>query len=164
MEEKSTILDEKPLQEGRPFFPNHIIKEVMWAYIIIGVVLTLAIFSPFPLHEKANPFVTPEGIKPEWYFLAGYQFLKYVPKVIGIIGIGIGIVVFFLIPFIDKRPYRHPKNRKGMVRLAIAVLVIAVIFGILGTLSESTKTILGKKIHFDLRGMPHQAVEEPKEK
>jgi ubiquinol-cytochrome c reductase cytochrome b subunit len=164
MTEKTPILDEKPIEEGRSFFPNHIIKEVMWAYLIIGIILTLAVFYPFPLHEKANPFVTPEGIKPEWYFLSGYQLLKYVPKVVGIVGIGIAVIVIFFIPFIDKKPYRNPKNRKGMVRLGVAVLVIAVFLGIVGMLSESTHTFFGKKVHFDLRGIPHKVVEEPKER
>lgn len=154
---------EEELEEGIPFFPNHFLKEVIVAYLLFGVILTLAVFLPFPFHEKANPFQTPEGIKPEWYFLAGYQFLKYVPKILGILGIGLALVVLFLVPFIEKSPERHPSKRKTARRIGWAIIILALFFSLLGYLSESTRTILGKKYHFDLKGVPH-TIEEPKDK
>jgi len=161
-EKKKELFEQEKIEEGRPFFPHHFLLEVIVAYLVIGVILTLAILSPIPLHPKANPFQTPEGIKPEWYFLAGYQLLKYVPKVLGIIGIGILVIILFLVPFLDRSPSRSLKERRVITNLGWAVIIIALLFGLLGYLSESTKTILGKKYHFDLRGLPHQKVEEPK--
>ncbi|NIM99556.1 MAG: hypothetical protein GTO24_16235 [candidate division Zixibacteria bacterium] len=146
--------------EGRPFFPNHFLKEVIAVYLVIGVLVTLAVLYPFPLHEKADPFRTPEGIKPEWYLMYSYQFLKYVPKVIGLASMGLFVLLLFLVPFLDKSPHRHPKKRKLATSLGVAVLFLALAFGILGFLSESTLTIFGKKYHFDLKGIPHQVTEQ----
>lgn len=154
---------EEEIEEGKPFYPNHFLKEVIVAFLLFGVVLTLAVFSPFPFHEKANPFQTPEGIKPEWYFLAGYQFLKFVPKVLGILGIGVLLVILFLVPFLDRSPERYPSKRKFATSIGIAVVIIALLFSLLGFLSESTRTFLGKKYHFDLKGAPHK-IEETKNK
>ena len=73
-------IEEQEEEEGTPFFPNHLLKEVIAIYIVLGILLTLAVFLPFKLHDKANPLSTPEGIKPEWYFLWVYQALKYFPR------------------------------------------------------------------------------------
>lgn len=157
--EKSTP-NQKKAEEGRPFFPNHFLMEVIVAYLVIGVLISLAILYAFPLHEKADPFKTPEGIKPEWYLMYSYQFLKYVPKVLGLLSMGFFVVLLFLVPFLDKSPHRHPKKRKLATSLGLLVLLLALVLGILGALSETTRTILGKKYHFDLKGIPHQVTEE----
>lgn len=162
--EKDRSGEEKALEEGRPFFPNHFLKEVITVYLIIGILLTLAVLYPFPLHEKADPFRTPEGIKPEWYLMYTYQFLKYVPKIIGLAFMGLFVLLLFLIPFLDKSPHRHPKKRKLATSLGVAVLVLALVLGILGFLSESTLTIFGKKYHFDLKGIPHRVTEQTNQK
>lgn len=156
--------DKTAEEEGRPFFPNHFLKEVIAVYLVIGVLFTLAILYPFPLHEEANPFQTPEGIKPEWYLIYSYQFLKYVPKVIGLVSMGLFVILLFLIPFLDKSPHRHPRKRKLVTSLGVVVLFLALVLGILGFLSESTHTIFGKKYHFDLKGIPHRVIEQTEEK
>ena len=61
---------------GEPFFPNHITKEVIVAYLTFGVILVLIALLPPHLHPKADPMTTPQHIKPEWYFLSAYQLLK----------------------------------------------------------------------------------------
>lgn len=53
--------------------------------LILGLVMILATMMPVPMGEPADALKTPPGIKPEWYFLAVYQILKYVPKSAGII-------------------------------------------------------------------------------
>jgi quinol-cytochrome oxidoreductase complex cytochrome b subunit len=162
--EKSGYLGEKPAEEGRPFFPNHFLKEVIATYLVIGIVLSLAILFPFSLGDKANPFKTPEGIKPEWYLMYAYQFLKYVPKIIGLLSMGLFALLLFFIPFLDRNPYRHPRKRKLAVSLGGIVLFLALVLGIFGFLSEKTISILGKKYSFDLRGVPHQVIEQKQEK
>jgi quinol-cytochrome oxidoreductase complex cytochrome b subunit len=162
--EKNRSEAEKPTEEGRPFFPNHFLKEVIAVYLVIGILLTLAIIYPFPLNEKANPFQTPEGIKPEWYLMYAYQFLKYVPKVMGLVTMGLFALLLFLIPFFDRSPHRHPRKRKLVTSLGAVVLFLALVLGILGFLSESTLTIFGKKYNFDLRGIPHPVTAQTKEK
>jgi ubiquinol-cytochrome c reductase cytochrome b subunit len=153
-------IEEKPAEEGRPFFPNHFLKEVIAAYLIIGIILSLAVLFPFPLEDKANPFKTPEGIKPEWYLMYAYQFLKYVPKIIGLLSMGLFALLLFFIPFLDRSPYRHPRKRKLTVSLGGVVLFLALVLGILGFLSERTVTVFGKKYNIDLRGIPHKVTEQ----
>ena len=99
------------------FFPNEILK------MIIVVLCTLAILVfmvVLPIHlerfglqgiaheeEPADPASTPAHIRPEWYFLAVYQYLKLMPsEVLGVSGKALGIlsqaivaVLWILLPF-----------------------------------------------------------------
>ena len=39
-----------------------------------------ALFIPADANTPADPFNTPEHIRPEWYFLAPYEMLKLIPN------------------------------------------------------------------------------------
>ncbi len=142
--------------EGTPFFPHHVLKEgVVW-FILLGVLVTLSILMPFELGEKADPLKTPEGIKPEWYFLPMYQVLKYFSKLLGIFVVTLAPIFLFLWPFLDKTKFRHPARRSVSVMIGILVLLSLLIFGILGHLSESKREFFGKTYEFDIYGIPHE--------
>ncbi|MGO9608959.1 MAG: hypothetical protein ACLPT4_04900, partial [Verrucomicrobiia bacterium] len=106
--------------------------------------------------EKADPFTTPEGIKPEWYFLSTYQLLKYFPKTFGLFVSLIPQVLLLLWPFLDRSPERNPKKRPIAVTIGVVAVVLAVVFGVIGHLSESTVTFHGRLYHFDVYGVPHE--------
>ncbi|OGW15734.1 MAG: hypothetical protein A2035_04015, partial [Nitrospirae bacterium GWA2_42_11] len=99
---------------GIPFWPNHALKEIAAAFLLIALLATLTLLSPAPMLPKADPLTTPEHIKPEWFFLAAYQILKgaeilrflgnWAPKTIGILFELIFVVLLFAVPFIDKNP------------------------------------------------------------
>jgi len=125
---------EYPEDETIPFFPNYIILEVIVSYIVLAVIIVLATVVPAGLEEKADPFLTPEHIKPEWYFLWIYQFVKLPSYVLGsgllaeLAGIfipAVGIALLFLLPFLDRKPERRPRRRT--IAMAIAVLMIAIL-------------------------------------
>ncbi|MBI2266561.1 MAG: hypothetical protein HYU64_15595 [Armatimonadetes bacterium] len=150
-----------PRDQGDPFFPHHWLKEVMMVYIVLGILLTLCILSPFALHEQADPMSTPAGIKPEWYFLAPYQILKYIPKIVGIIGMGIMNVVLILWPFMD-REFRGKRLSTGIFHMALVVgLMGFLLFSALGHLSETTIKVGKAAYHIDLKGIPHRVLPTP---
>ncbi len=148
-----------PPESGVPFWPVHMAKEGAVAAVIFASLFTLSVLSPWEIGEPANPLETPEGIKPEWYFLPTYQLLKYfsgpLGKFLGIMISGIPFALLFLWPFIETSPGRHPKRRKWATRLGIVAVVLALGFGLLGHLSETTIHIAGQAIQFDVYGKPH---------
>lgn len=92
------------------FFPNFLLRELMGWYIALGCLVALAVFFPWELGTKADPFSSaPPGIKPEWYFLAQFQTLKLIPsrimhidgEVLGILGFGLGGALWLGLPFIE---------------------------------------------------------------
>jgi len=156
-------------EEGVPFFPNHLLKEVIAIFIILAILFTLAIFLPFKLHDKADPLVTPEGIKPEWYFLWVYQALKYFPpNMLFLTGKAVGVILMFVVivflqfiwPILDNAPERHPKKRRLSIIIVGGFLGFAIILTALSIVSEKTVTIGGTKYHFDLKGIPHKVPAE----
>lgn len=134
-----------PEKLGEPFFPHHVIHQLIQILLVFTLLLLLVVISPWSMEPKADPFTTPEHIKPEWYFLASYQFLKFAeklsflgkwaPKFIGIFGQGILILLLFLIPFLDRNPERHPLKRPVATGIGICVIIAFIIFTIWGYLS-----------------------------
>ena len=132
---------EYPEEDTIPFFPNYIILEVIVGFMLLAALIVLASLLPVGLEEQADPFNTPEHIKPEWYFLWIYQFIKLPSLVLGpgvaagLAGIfipAIGIVLLILLPFLDRKPERHPRRRKVAMVTTALILVIFVALSIWG--------------------------------
>ncbi len=128
-----------------PFYPDHFMTEF---YVTIGIIVLaviigiLGMMNPIGLQAPADPLNTPLHVKPEWYFLALYQLLKYIPpQILGIDGTIFGVVTILLAllvvtiwPFLDKKD----DNKKAMwIRLAVTILgvIIAVALTIWGEVS-----------------------------
>jgi quinol-cytochrome oxidoreductase complex cytochrome b subunit len=141
-------------ESGVPF-KHHMYREVTTVVVVLSLVIVLAVLFPFELGPKATPDSTPTGVKPEWYFLPVYQFLKYVPKLVGLLLVNVAVVLFVLLPFLDRNPERRPGKRKGLMLIAAAGLLATLVLGALGHLSE---TRLGNW-EFDIRGVPHRVEE-----
>ena len=142
-----------------PFWPVHMAKEAGVAAACFGALFTLSVLSPWEIGVPADPLSTPEGIKPEWYFLSTYQLLKYFSgpagKVLGIMVSGIPFILLFVWPFLERGPGRRPSRRKWAVRLGILAVVVAVVLGLLGHFSETTVNIAGRTFEIDMYGVPH---------
>jgi cytochrome b6 len=103
-----------------PFFPNFVMRDVLLWLIVLNVLAILAVYYPWELGQKADPFVSaPAGIKPEWYFLFMYESLKYFPakiwkidgEVVGVLLFGFAGLLWFLVPFWDNRTPKGLRNR-----------------------------------------------------
>jgi quinol-cytochrome oxidoreductase complex cytochrome b subunit len=128
---------EYPEKDTIPFFPNYIILEVIASYLLLAVLIILATVLPAGLEDKADAFKTPQHIKPEWYFLWIYQFIKLPSMVIGpglaaeLAGIfipAIGIFFLLILPFLDRKAERRPGRRK--VAMVITGLILAILVGL----------------------------------
>jgi quinol-cytochrome oxidoreductase complex cytochrome b subunit len=122
--------DPEQEKDSIPFYPDHIRTEF---YVVIGIMVLVIIFGvlgmikPLGLQAPADSLDTPLHVKPEWYFLALYQLLKYIPpQVLGIDGPVFGVVAILLAvlavifwPFLDKKE----DSRKAMLIRAIVVTI-----------------------------------------
>ena len=123
-----------------PFFPNYILRDVLAWYVALALLAALALFYPWELGQKADPFaVVPPGIRPEWYFLAMFHTLKLLPShILGFEGERVGVVAFglaaaflVLVPFLDRQAARGERSRVFTI-IATAALVYLVTFTIIG--------------------------------
>jgi ubiquinol-cytochrome c reductase cytochrome b subunit len=84
------------------FFPDHALSEAAIFLYLLLVVFLLALAFPVAMGEPANPAVTPEHIKPEWYFYAFFHMLKLIPGQLGVVVMLLLGVALFFWPFIDQ--------------------------------------------------------------
>lgn len=121
--------DKERAEKGAiPFIPNHISTEAALWLVIAGAALYMAGVWPRGLGPPANPQVTPEHTRPEWYFLWLYSFMKYVPnKLIGVLLPGIAVAFLYLVPWLERNPHRHPALRPVAVGTMTA-MVVAIVF------------------------------------
>uniref|UniRef100_U3FD03 Cytochrome b n=1 Tax=Micrurus fulvius TaxID=8637 RepID=U3FD03_MICFL len=88
-----------------PFHPYHSYKDLMTTTSMITLLFIILSFSPDLLNDpenfsKANPLVTPQHIKPEWYFLFAYGILRSIPnKLGGTLALLMSILILTLPPF-----------------------------------------------------------------
>jgi ubiquinol-cytochrome c reductase cytochrome b subunit len=96
------------------------------------VVGGLGLFFPVGLEEPADPMITPAHVKPEWYFLALYQLLKYIPKTTGALipVFLLGLIIFW--PFLDRKPETSLHVQKIRLIVVSAGMVILIALSLWG--------------------------------
>jgi len=87
--------------ERFPFIPDHLLTEIGLAMFLMFLLTFLAIVFPVGMGPKANPLITPEHIKPEWYFFWAFRWLKLMPDRAAIITQGLFLSMILAWPFID---------------------------------------------------------------
>jgi cytochrome b6 len=117
-----------------PFWPNFLFREAGVWLVLLGILLTIAVFMAPGVGPQADLMApAPEGIKPEWYFLFMFQTLKLFPalilglngEMIAVLVMMAGMAAVLLLPFIDNRPF----ERKGKIVTALAWAGLAYALG-----------------------------------
>ena len=129
---------EETKDDSIPFFPDHALTELRVVWWMVGIVVVLGIvglFFPVGLGPQADPMETPLHVKPEWYFLAVYQLLKFIPKTIGALTPVLAMILIVIVPFLDRKPDKSPRATRmrfiGTV-IFVVILVAMTIWGEVG--------------------------------
>jgi quinol-cytochrome oxidoreductase complex cytochrome b subunit len=101
------------------FFPDHMLSEIMMGLALMILLSFLATVFPATLGEKANPLVTPEVIKPEWFFYVTFRWLKLFSGTTAILSMGFILFVMFTWPFIDAWIRKNTRFREATVWIGI---------------------------------------------
>ncbi|MBI2802565.1 MAG: cytochrome bc complex cytochrome b subunit [Gammaproteobacteria bacterium] len=140
----------KPL-DGIPFHPYYTVKDSAGIVVFLMLFSVVVFFAPEMggYFLEANNFIpadsmkTPEHIAPVWYFTPFYSilrantvnFLWLDAKVWGVTFMGLGVMVLFLLPWLDRSPVKSIRYRGWLYKIALMIFVISfVILGILGVL------------------------------
>nr|AAL86435.1 cytochrome b [Crotaphopeltis tornieri] len=97
-----------------PFHPYHTHKDILMLITMITLMFMIMSFTPNIFNDpenflKANPMVTPQHIKPEWYFLFAYGILRSIPnKLGGALALIMSVVILLTMPF------THTSNTRTM--------------------------------------------------
>ena len=153
--------DGKPL-DGIPFHPYYTSKDFVGIVVFLMIFAAVIFFAPemggyFLEHNNfipANPMQTPEHIAPVWYFTPFYSILRantvnffWIPaKLWGVIFMGFAVMIFFLLPWLDRSPVRSMRYKGWISRSALGIFVVSfLILGYLGALPPSpARTIVAQ--------------------
>ncbi|MBS2018900.1 MAG: cytochrome bc complex cytochrome b subunit [Deltaproteobacteria bacterium] len=83
------------------FFPDHLATELILGLSLMIVLSALAVLFPAAMGPKADPLVTPEVIKPEWFFYVAFRWLKLFSGTVAVLSMGFVVFTMYLWPFID---------------------------------------------------------------
>jgi quinol-cytochrome oxidoreductase complex cytochrome b subunit len=119
-----------------PFYPFHAARDASAVALVLIVLAAFAFRGAPPLEPPADPTDAAYIPRPEWYFLGLFQLLKYFPgrwEVVGAIVVP-GIVAAFLalLPWLDRGPQRHPRERQAILTTVSVVAILVVVLTTLG--------------------------------
>jgi len=105
--------------EGKPFFPNHLLRAFIVGTLTLAVVFSLAALFPRPVGEPADPFILPEGIVSTWVVVdVSLALIRY----LGVWGFTLYVllaIVMMLLPLVDRDPERRLRRRPIVLALGI---------------------------------------------
>ncbi|WP_024869858.1 cytochrome b [Pseudoxanthomonas suwonensis] len=105
--------------DGVPFHPYYTVKDTFYVFAMMVIAAFIIFFAPafggwFLEHDnftEANKLVTPEHIKPVWYYTPFYAMLRVVPDKLGGVLVMFGaIAILFALPWLDRskaKSYRY---------------------------------------------------------
>jgi len=101
-----------------PFFPHIFFYMTKWALLYIGLLFGIAALWPWQLPTfVGNLAATQTVTEPDWYFLWLFKLVDFY-GVTPIIAVGVTMVLMaflLLLPFLDRSPRRHPRDRPILV-------------------------------------------------
>ncbi|MBB6095673.1 ubiquinol-cytochrome c reductase cytochrome b subunit [Povalibacter uvarum] len=128
--------------DGIPFHPYYTVKDLVGFIVFAALFSCVLFFAPemggyFLEHanfEPADALRTPEHIAPVWYFTPFYAILRAIPdKLIGVICMGLAVVAFFFLPWLDRSKVKSIRYRGWLYRgFLIAFAISFLALGYLG--------------------------------
>jgi cytochrome b6 len=131
-------LEEIPEEKKKwiSFFPKFMLNDALLWLVIVDILLFLAVFYPWDLGFKADPFASaPAGIRPEWYFMFMFQTLKYIPahilflegEIVGILFFVVAGIAWMLVPFWEFKTKSKSKFNPMTIIGIVSVLYIIIL-------------------------------------
>jgi len=149
----------KPI-DGIAFHPYYTVKDLFGVGFFLTICAFVLFFEPtfggwFLEHDNfvaANKLVTPEHIKPVWYYTPYYAMLRVVPdKLLGVLVMFGAIAVLFFVPWLDRSPVKSYRYRGWISKIALALFALSFVW--LGKIgagpgTDPVETIVGRVLTF----------------
>ena len=142
-----TGVEVKTESDTVPFYPYFVAKDGWAVGAFLMAYCAMLFFFPNLLghpdnYIPANPMQTPAHIVPEWYFWPFYAILRAFTqnfpilgieaKLLGVLGMFSAILVWFLLPWLDRSPVRSARYRPLYRKFFYALLIDVAVLGYCG--------------------------------
>ncbi len=108
------------------FFPDHLLTELTIGLVLMILLSALATILPATMGPRANPLITPEVIKPEWFFYVSFRWLKLFSLSFAVLSTGFIVAAMFLWPWIDALLRRVTGNEDISIYIGIVATFLLV--------------------------------------
>lgn len=135
-----TGVEIKSESDTLPFHPYYTAKDGWFLGLVLIFFSIMVFFLPNALghpdnYIEANPLSTPALIVPEWYFYPFYAILRaftvdflFIPaKLLGVLAMFAAILIWFILPWLDKSPVRSA-NYRPLYRVFFWILMVDMAF------------------------------------
>ncbi len=120
------------------FYPDHVTSEVAVCLYLLILICLLALAFPATLGPPADPEVTPEHIKPEWYFYPFFHLLKLVPGTAGVMLMMFAGLGLFLWPILDHYVFqRADRMFRGRLEWSLVLGLLALAISLIWAIAEA---------------------------
>ncbi len=129
-------------KDGIPFHPYYTVKDLFGVGFFLLICAFVIFMAPklggwFIEHDNfvpANSLVTPEAIKPVWYFTPFYAILRMIPsKLGGVVVMFASIVILFLTPWLDRGKVKSVRYRGTGYKVVLTLFALSFIcLGLIG--------------------------------
>jgi mono/diheme cytochrome c family protein len=132
--------------QGKPFFPYAVAKDSIMAVVVMITIILMSLIFGAELGPKADPTTTTYVPRPEWYFFFLFELLRVIKpaELVPLATIGvptIGMILLFLLPFVDRGPERRPERRPIATTFGIFVIAAMAYLTYLGANAGSPNSI-----------------------
>jgi cytochrome b6 len=135
------------------FIPNYVLGEGIVWLVGFALLLVVAFLYPWQLgkaYDLTNPTEPPAGVHPEWYFMFLFQTLRYIPELVTVIGFGIVMLLWTLVPWLDRKSRKNQKSPVftiiGLVAIAYFVVLTIIAYIAVNTEQQDQKATPGKAV------------------
>lgn len=108
---------------GTAFFPNHLLRSLIVAVLVLAVTISLAALFPRPIAEPADPYTVPRELVSTWVVVdVSLALIRYLgPWGFALFtALGVGLV---LLPLFDRTPERSLRRRPAAAALGLIFFV-----------------------------------------
>jgi ubiquinol-cytochrome c reductase cytochrome b subunit len=127
-------ISEDPINPKLPpesFYPRQVIMDLALALLLMVGLGVLAYFHPVQLGPVADPSDPKFVPRPEWYYLPMFEWLKFWSSRMEVFAVvvipAVLALLFFLMPFLDRKLERRPW-RRPIPLLAVSIVLVGMIF------------------------------------
>jgi len=105
------------------FFPNHVLRSLMVAAVVIAIAISAAVLWPRPISEPADPAAVPENLRSTWVVVHVSRALIYYTGPFGFTAFSLLGLSLALLPLFDRGPERSLRRRPAVAALGVLFFV-----------------------------------------
>jgi quinol-cytochrome oxidoreductase complex cytochrome b subunit len=127
-----------------PFWPHIFFYMTKWALLYIGLLIGIAALWPWQLPTYVGNLAAVQQVtEPDWYFLWEFKFVDFagVTPVLAVGLTNVILVFVLLLPFLDRSPRTHPRDRPVFLFLGNSLLGFFLIMTVWGGLTPGIQIL-----------------------